>query len=99
GGVMLVSGGDPYRSDHTTIRMDDAQTIAEGYLNTQSPAGLALDEIEEWQFNYYVVVKESTPPEYKAYQLLIDKWTGAVVPEPGPNVMWNRKYPGRGGMG
>jgi len=23
---------------------------------------------------------------------VIDKWTGNVMPEPGPNMMWNQKY-------
>ncbi len=98
GGVMLVSGGNPYRSDGTIIRMEDAQAIAERYMNSLNSTDLLLDEIEEWEFNYFVVVKESAPPQYKAFQLLIDKWTGAVMPEPGPNMMWNQKYAGRGGM-
>lgn len=99
GGVMLVSGDRPYRSDGTIIRLDDAQAIAERYMTSYSGSGLVLDEIEEWEYNYYVVVKESAPPEYKAFQLLIDKWTGVVMPEPGPNMMWNQKYGGHGGMG
>ena len=99
GGVMLASGGRPYRSDGTILLMDDAQAIAQRYVGSFSGSGLVLDEIEEWEFNFYVVVKESAPPQYKAFQLLIDKWTGVVVPEPGPNMMWNRKYRGRDGMG
>ncbi len=99
GGVMLTSGGTPYRSDRTIVRIDDAQAIAERYLNSLAASGLALDEIEEWDYNFYVVVKETAAPEYKAFQLLIDKWTGAVMPEPGPNMMWNQKYRMRGGMG
>lgn len=92
GGVMLISGGVPYHADGSRVTMDDAIAIATRYLAALSIRSLQLDEVEEWEFNYYVVVKESLPSQYKAFQLLIDKWTGAVMPEPGPNMMWNLKY-------
>jgi|SRR5215471_16644340 len=91
-GLMLVSGGTPYHSNGMPVQMDDAISIASRFLNTQGAAGLALDEVEEWDYNFYVVVKEASPSQYKAYQLIIDKWTGTVMPEPGPNMMWNLKY-------
>ena len=92
GAMMVVSGGTAYRGDGTRVTMDDAVVIATRYLNSSGISSLALDEIEEWEFNYYVVVKEAAPSTYKAYQLIIDKWTGAVMPEPGPNMAWNQKY-------
>lgn len=73
--------------------------IAQRYVLNRNFSNLALDEIEEWEYGYYVVVKEASPSQYKAYQLVIDKWTGYVMPEPGPNVMWNWKYCGMMGMG
>ena len=33
-----------------------------------------------------------------AFELLIDRHSGAVYPEPGPNMMWNTKYGHMGGM-
>ena len=92
GAIMLVSGGTAYRTDGARVTMDDAAAIAIRYLSSTSISSLALDEIEEWDFNYYVVVKEAAPSTYKAYQLIIDKWTGSVMPEPGPNMTWNAKY-------
>jgi hypothetical protein len=92
GAMMLVSGGTAYRGDGTRVTMDDGVAIATRYLTSTGINALALDEIEEWEFNYYVVVKEAAPSTYKAYQLIIDKWTGAVLPEPGPNMAWNQKY-------
>jgi hypothetical protein len=92
GAMMLASGGTAYRPDGSMLRMDDAIGIASGYMNSLGIGALALDEVEEWEFNYYVVVKEAEPSPYKAFQLIIDKWTGSVMPEPGPNMMWNRKY-------
>ena len=92
GGLMLASGGNPYRQDGRLVQMADALNIASRYMNSLGNDGLALDEIEEWEYNYYVVVKEASPSPYKAYQLIIDKWMGFVMPEPGPNMMWNQKY-------
>jgi hypothetical protein len=93
-GMMLISGGRPYRADGTMLQMTDAIYVAQTYMNSihMSMSGLLLDEIEEWEFNYYVVVKEPSPSTHKAFQLVIDKWTGLVMPEPGPNMMWNTKY-------
>jgi hypothetical protein len=97
--MMMLSGASSYRSDNTLLRMEDAITIAQTYMINRNSSNLALDEIEEWEYNYYVVVKEASPSQYKAYQLVIDKWTGYVMPEPGPNLMWNWKYCGMMGMG
>ena len=91
-GMMLLSGGQPYRADGKTLQMEDAIVIAQSYLLNSHGTSLALDEVEEWEYNYYVIVKEASPSNYKAYQLVIDKWTGRVQFEPGANMMWNTKY-------
>lgn len=92
GGIMLLSGTSAYRHDGAMVTMEDAIEIAGRFMGALGNGALALDEVEEWEFNYYVVVKESAPSRYKAFQLIIDKWTGSVMPEPGPSMMWNQKY-------
>lgn len=92
GAMMMLSGGKAYRTDDAFLRMEDAINISQRYMLNHKFSNVALEKIEEWEFNYYVVVKEASPSEYKAYQLIIDKWTGYVVPEPGPNTIWNWKY-------
>lgn len=99
GAMMMLSGGHAYRTDNTMLTMDDAVVIAQKYMMSRNQMKLALDEIEEWEYNFYIVVKEASPSDHKAYQLIIDKWTGAVMPEPGPNMLWNWKYCGTMGMG
>ena len=94
GGMMLLSGANAYRHDGAMVTMDDAIDIAGRFMNSLGNSALALDEVEEWEFNYYVVVKEAAPSQYKAFQLIIDKWTGSIMPEPGPSMMWNQKYGG-----
>lgn len=99
GAMMMLSGGHAYRTDNAMMTMDDAIVIAQKYMMSRNQMKLALDEIEEWEYNFYVVVKEASPSDHKAYQLIIDKWTGVVMPEPGPNMLWNWKYCGTMGMG
>jgi hypothetical protein len=41
--------------------------------------------------NYYAEVREKDTG-IDAMELLLDKNTGQVYPEPGPNMMWNTKY-------
>ena len=94
GGMMLLSGANAYRHDGAMVTMGDAIDIAGRFMNSLGNSALALAEVEEWEFNYYVVVKEAGPSNYKAFQLIIDKWTGFVMPEPGPSMMWNQKYGG-----
>jgi hypothetical protein len=94
GGMMLLSGTNAYRHDGAMVTMDDAIEIAGRFMDGVGNSSLSLDEVEEWEFNYYVVVKEAAPSQYKAFQLIIDKWTGFVMPEPGPSMMWNQKYGG-----
>jgi len=71
------------------LTLEEAQEAVEGYL--KSLPGLAIAEVMEFVDNFYAeVVEESTGVH--AMELLIDKNTGAVYPEYGPNMMWNTKY-------
>jgi hypothetical protein len=45
----------------------------------------------EFTNNFYVQVKEQSTGSY-AFELLVDRYMGAVYPEPGPNMVWNTKY-------
>jgi hypothetical protein len=59
---------------------------------------LAVREVMEFSNHFYVqVVEQSTG--IGAMELLVDKITGTVHPEPGPNMMWNTKYSPMGGGG
>jgi hypothetical protein len=78
------------------ITMDHAVTIANGYLASFSVPDLAIAEIMEFTQNFYVVYYEESTG-IGAFEMLIDKVTGRIFPEYGPNMMWNLKY-GHGGM-
>ena len=76
--------------------MARAQTISENYLKSMRDSDLGIDEIMEFEYNYYVIYYEKSTGT-GAFEMLIDKTTGRIYPEYGPNMMWNLKY-GHGGM-
>jgi len=45
----------------------------------------------EFSNQYYVIIKEESTGA-NAFELLVDKNTGFVFLEPGPNMMWNNRY-------
>ena len=84
-------GGYGYAPNATAISLDQAVTRAQQYVAALNNSDLALSEVEEYSDNFYGVVKEKGTG-IDAFQILVDKYTGAVYPEPGPNMMWNTKY-------
>ncbi len=91
GGNMLLSGGIPYNSNGTPVTFAQANDIANRYLASQNNPDLELAELEEWEFNFYVEYKEKSTG-IKAFQIVIDKYSGIISPEMGPTMMWNTKY-------
>jgi hypothetical protein len=88
-------GGDqPAGGDRLTL--DQAADAVEQYLAAYGDPDLAVAEIMEFTENFYAEVEEQSS-EVHAFELLIDPYTGAIHPEPGPNMMWNIKYGHMGG--
>jgi hypothetical protein len=92
GSSMLISGGNPYRVDGRKLEMNNVIEISMKYIGFIGLSGLTLDKIEEWEYNFSIVIKETASPQNRAFELIVDKWTGAVSPGPGPSLMWNQKY-------
>ncbi|RLI10314.1 hypothetical protein DRO42_01725 [Candidatus Bathyarchaeota archaeon] len=78
------------------VSMERASEIADRYLRSLNNPDLAIGEIMEFEQNFYVVIYEKST-DIGAFEMLIDKSTGRIFPEYGPNMMWNTKY-GHGGM-
>ena len=83
-----------------TLTTEEAHEAIEQYVGTLSLSNLEITEVMEFERNFYAIVQESDTG-IGAMELLADKWTGAVGPEMGPNMMWNGRYGmhGRGGGG
>jgi hypothetical protein len=81
-----------------TLTIEDAHKAVDQYVAGLGYANLEIAEVMEFEHNFYAIVAESDTGT-GAMELLIDKATGAVGPEMGPNMMWNARYGmhGRGG--
>jgi hypothetical protein len=91
GGMM----GNLFNRGNQNIGIDRAVTIAQGLAGSYAGGGFAVDEVIEFNNNYYVSLREKST-QIGAFEILIDKSTGRTMPEP-PNMMWNTKYGMRSG--
>ncbi len=102
GGMMgpgMMGGGRGYNPQATPISMDQAVESAQRFVGAYYGGRLVVAEGMEFAWNFYAEVEERDTGIH-ATELLIDKYTGRVSPEIGPNMMWNSKYgPMRGMMG
>ena len=91
GGMM----GGPWSGAARTVAplrtLAEAGNAFQAYLDRIGNPDLALDEVMEFERNYYAIVKQQSTGS-GAFELLADKQTGVVFPEHGPNMMWNTTY-------
>jgi hypothetical protein len=78
--------------------LDEAVTAIQEYVERLGYTGLEVTEVMEFGRNYYAIVAEEDTG-IGAMELLLDKNSGAVGPEPGPNMMWNANYSPMGRSG
>ncbi len=80
-----------YGANATPITIDEAKTSAEKYLTGTGNTDLELAEVLQFEKNFYAGIREKSTGNY-AFELIVNKYTGAAGPEMGPNMMWNAKY-------
>ncbi len=92
GGYGWTSGGPggAIAPNAQRISIERAVSIAEDYAAAFA-AGLHTAEVMEFENNFYAVLVEDDGGR-GALEILIDPYTGAISPEPGPDMMWNDKY-------
>jgi len=83
--------GPNYSTDTGPIKINTATTVAQNYVEVIGNFDLKVKQIEEYVNNFYVQVNEKSSGN-GAFELLINKYTGSIYPEMGPNMMWNTKY-------
>jgi hypothetical protein len=94
GGGMMGNGMMGGWSDPNAkpLTLDQAQAAAQKYIQSlPNNAGSALAPMEVMEFanGFYVAVGDKSGG---AFEVLVDRYTGNVTPEPGPNMMWNTKF-------
>jgi hypothetical protein len=92
GGMMSGYGYNaPYTYNGTPLNINTAVTIAQNYVASIGNPDLVVKQVEEYTANFYVQVNEKSTG-HGAFELLVNKYTGSIYPEMGPNMMWNTKY-------
>ncbi len=71
--------------------LGEAEAAVHDYVERLGYSGLEVTEVMEFDLNYYAIVAEEDTG-IGAMELLLDKDSGVVRPEPGPNMMWNAEY-------
>jgi len=79
------------------ITIDRASRIAQLHLSSFGNPDIAIYEIMEFQYNFYVLFYEKSTG-VRAFEMLVDPYTGQIFPEYGPDMMWNAKYGMMGGV-
>ena len=93
GGMMGGTPGGmmPGAATGQARTLDQAQQAVQATLDRLGNRDLAIDEVMEFQDNFYALIKERSTGN-GAFELLVTKSSGAVFPEYGPNMLWNTKY-------
>lgn len=94
---MMHGYGDWANSNGSPLTLDQAVEAANQYLAAYGNPDLTITEVMEFTENFYAEVEEKSSGVH-AFELLMDRYTGIVYPEPGPNMMWNSKYGHMGRM-
>lgn len=84
------------------LSIEQVEAAVMGYLDQMNNSDLIISEVMAFDNHFYASVEEKSTGIH-AIELLVDGYSGRVVPEPGPNMMWNGKYghmkmPSFGGM-
>ncbi|NIN66928.1 MAG: hypothetical protein GTO63_19980 [Anaerolineae bacterium] len=96
-GTCGFQGGSLGGSEGALSLSQSAEAVEE-YLASLNLPDLAVAEVMEFSNHFYAEVEEESTGVH-AMELLVDKDTGAVFPEYGPNMMWNTKYGMHAGSG
>jgi hypothetical protein len=91
-------GGAAIPANAQPITFDKAVEAARQYVESYDNADLELAEVMEFENNFYGLVKDKSSGS-GAFELLVNRFTGYVSPEPGPNMMWNTRYGHMAGFG
>ncbi len=89
-GLCNIGRVDTLLQEDKNLSFDTVKDKAQNYIGKYSQ-NLTISEIMEFSKNYYIEVIEKDTT-IGAMELLVNKSTGSIFPEYGPNMMWNLKY-------
>jgi hypothetical protein len=92
GGPGMMGGWGATSAQAQPINsLDGAKQAFQGYIDATGNRNFVLDDVMQFQWNYYAIVKDTTTGQ-GAFELLANPQTGAVFPEMGPNMMSNCRW-------
>jgi hypothetical protein len=83
---MMGMMGGPFSATAHPTSMDQAVEVLRQWPAAHHLNGLVLDEVEAYTQNFYGQFKERSTGR-GAVQILVDWYTGRVMPEMGPNML------------
>jgi hypothetical protein len=99
GGPGMMGGWGATSAQGQPINsLEDAQQAFQRYIDATGNKNFVLDDVMRFQWNYYAIVKDTSTGQ-GAFELLANPQSGAVLPEMGPNMMWNTQYGYMAGVG
>ncbi|MCB0192095.1 MAG: hypothetical protein KDJ65_09135 [Anaerolineae bacterium] len=98
GGGMMVNPNNPFYIAPQPLTLDETTTILNAYLADLNDSNLAYEDVMVFDNHAYAQIIEQDSGT-GVMEVLIDPTTQAVVPEMGPNMMWNQKYGMMSGYG
>jgi hypothetical protein len=88
--IAFLSFSPPWLSNQGVGNIEQAEEIVNQYL-VELGNDFEIEEIMEFSNHFYIIVQEGGTG-VNAFELLVDRYTGKISFEPGPNMMWNQKY-------
>jgi hypothetical protein len=90
-GMGMMSGWVAPPPNAKMLSIEQARQSVQRYIGRIGNQNLVIDEVIEFQRNFYAVVQDKSTG-HGAFEVLVNKVTGAVIPEFGPAMMWNTQY-------
>lgn len=91
GGGMMGGAWDYVPSNVEPLSIEQVADLIQRQMLVWVNSDFALAEVMEFDNHFYAEVEEDSTGIH-AFELLINKYTGQIFSEPGPNMMWNTKY-------
>jgi hypothetical protein len=92
GGTMMST----YAPSARPISQDEARRRAQGFVGRYG-AQVKIRDFMVFAENYYAQVVDAMTGAGIA-EVLVDRYTGIVQPEPGPDMLWNTRFGMQGGQ-
>lgn len=89
-GFCNTRNNNIFPSETKNLSFETVKALGQNYIERVGQ-DLKIAEIMEFSKNFYIEIVEADTG-IGAMELLVDKPTGFIFPEYGPNMMWNLKY-------